>query len=191
MSLYKVVVPLDGSPFSRQILPALCRLFPPQHYTLVLLRVTESPGHEHVLDMPFVAPSQYFGSTAALPLYTSVLAEELMGQEAPHAEMVERVRHELEAELRDIAHCLQGYEVSVAVRFGDPAAEIVRFVAEEQVDFVAMATHARGGVPRMVLGSVASGVLRHVAVPVLLVRPVEQAEPRTEAVAEPQTAGMA
>jgi nucleotide-binding universal stress UspA family protein len=45
------------------------------------------------------------------------------------------------------------------------------------IDLVAMATHARAGISRMVLGSVATHVLRHVALPVLLLRPIGLAEP--------------
>ena len=40
----QVLVPLDGSAFSRQILPALCRLVPPQYGTVILLQVTEEPS---------------------------------------------------------------------------------------------------------------------------------------------------
>ena len=41
-----------------------------------------------------------------------------------------------------------------------------------QVDLVAMSTHGRSGLSRLVMGSVAEEVLRHANVPVLLVRAV-------------------
>ena len=59
---------------------------------------------------------------------------------------------------------------------GDPAAEIVRFAAEQQVDLVVVGTHGRRGVPRWLMGSVAEAVVRHAACPVLTVKePARQA----------------
>jgi nucleotide-binding universal stress UspA family protein len=48
---------------------------------------------------------------------------------------------------------------------------IAQVASEEQVDLIAMATHGRSGVARLVLGSVATGTLQRADVPVLLVRP--------------------
>jgi nucleotide-binding universal stress UspA family protein len=48
---------------------------------------------------------------------------------------------------------------------------IAQVAAEEHVDLIAMATHGRSGVARVVLGSVATGTLQRVDVPVLVVRP--------------------
>lgn len=52
---------------------------------------------------------------------------------------------------------------------GDPAGEIVDRSREAGVDLIAMATHGRSGVSRVLLGSVAERVLRHAQVPILLV----------------------
>jgi nucleotide-binding universal stress UspA family protein len=78
-------------------------------------------------------------------------------------------------ELVPVVHTLQeaGFAVSVAVRFGDPIEEIVRFVETEGVGLVAMATHGRTGLSRLVTGSVAEGVLHRLQVPVLLMRPCD------------------
>ena len=48
--------------------------------------------------------------------------------------------------------------------------EIKEVVSEEQIDLIAIATHGRSGVARLVLGSVATDTLQGAAVPVLLVR---------------------
>jgi nucleotide-binding universal stress UspA family protein len=48
--------------------------------------------------------------------------------------------------------------------------EIERFVAEKDIDLVAMATHGRTGLARVVRGSVAQQVFNQVNVPVLLYR---------------------
>jgi nucleotide-binding universal stress UspA family protein len=59
-----------------------------------------------------------------------------------------------------------------AVRYGKAAAEILNHIADNNVDLVAMSTHGRSGLSRLVMGSVAEEVLRHANVPVLLVRAV-------------------
>src|SRR5262245_2705723 len=82
-----------------------------------------------------------------------------------------------------------GVPIEVIVREGPVAEMIVRAADEEKIDVIAMATHGRSGLQRVVYGSVAEQVLRSSAKPVLLVRvpgaPVEdpasapdKAEPR-------------
>lgn len=58
------------------------------------------------------------------------------------------------------------------VRFGDPATEILREIGSGRHDVVAMATHGRSGMDRVLFGSVAQKVLRASTVPVLLFRPL-------------------
>lgn len=50
----------------------------------------------------------------------------------------------------------------------------------EHVDLVVMATHGRGGLSRLWLGSVADAYVRHASGPVLLVRPPEEGEPQQQ-----------
>jgi nucleotide-binding universal stress UspA family protein len=57
------------------------------------------------------------------------------------------------------------------LRQGMPAEEILRASQERTTDLIAMSTHGRGGVVRMVAGSVAEEVLRKTELPVLLTRP--------------------
>lgn len=60
--------------------------------------------------------------------------------------------------------------VTTVVTEGEPCEEILRVAQLQRVDLIALGTHGRGGVPRLVLGSVAEGVLRRATVPVLIVR---------------------
>jgi nucleotide-binding universal stress UspA family protein len=53
---------------------------------------------------------------------------------------------------------------------GDAAEEIVRVAKEEGCDLIVMGTHGRGGLPRLLIGSVADKVMRHAGCPVLTVR---------------------
>jgi nucleotide-binding universal stress UspA family protein len=58
------------------------------------------------------------------------------------------------------------------VEKGNAAAGIAEEARRGDVDLVAMATHGRGGLRRLILGSVAESVVRSSPVPVLLYRPV-------------------
>ena len=63
-----------------------------------------------------------------------------------------------------------GVDVSTAVVEGSPSREIVRYAEGNDCDLVVMGTHGRGGIDRLLLGSVAEKVVRAAAVPVLTVR---------------------
>ena len=63
-----------------------------------------------------------------------------------------------------------GVEIEVVVREGPVAAAIVGATADQNIDMIAMATHGRSGLQRVVYGSVAEQVLRSSSKPVLLVR---------------------
>jgi len=53
---------------------------------------------------------------------------------------------------------------------GLPIAQIVQLIEEKQIDLVVIGSHGRTGVSRLLLGSVAEGVIRSAACPVLVVK---------------------
>jgi nucleotide-binding universal stress UspA family protein len=53
---------------------------------------------------------------------------------------------------------------------GNPAEEIIRYVDENSIDLILMATHGRSGIGRLAMGSVADKIIRSSKVPVWLVR---------------------
>lgn len=53
---------------------------------------------------------------------------------------------------------------------GDPAGEIVRLAAEEPAEMIVLGTHGRTGMTRLLMGSVAEGVVRRAPCPVLVYR---------------------
>lgn len=65
------------------------------------------------------------------------------------------------------------------MRVGDPVDEIVRLAGEEKVEMIVMATHGRTGLSRVLMGSVAEGVVRKANCPVLTVKrpPVVERRP--------------
>jgi nucleotide-binding universal stress UspA family protein len=61
---------------------------------------------------------------------------------------------------------------------GAPVTEIVAFAEENKIDLIVMASHGRTGVSRLLMGSVAEGVMRKAPCPVLIVRqPAEKDAP--------------
>ncbi|MBI4337644.1 MAG: universal stress protein, partial [Chloroflexi bacterium] len=62
-------------------------------------------------------------------------------------------------------------QVEWETRRGDAASQIIRYVKERGIDLVAISTHGRSGLSRLVFGSVAEKVLREAGVPVLLIKP--------------------
>jgi nucleotide-binding universal stress UspA family protein len=70
---------------------------------------------------------------------------------------------------------------------GRPAQEIVRCAKEREADLIVMGTHGRGGVNRMLLGSVAERVIRTASCPVLIIRGAASAGEYVE----PATVGAA
>lgn len=165
----KVLIPLDGSDFSLQIVRTVLDFFDPHDVSLVLLRVAPPPN------LPMEVSSARDMLIGSYPL---------SGSYETYSSAVDRgyaeVEHELQAARDDLLSGLRpeaerlreiGYTVRLEAQFGDPAQRIVQYANEEAVSLVAMATHGRSGLNRLVMGSVAERVLRSVSVPVLLLRP--------------------
>jgi nucleotide-binding universal stress UspA family protein len=68
-----------------------------------------------------------------------------------------------------------GVAVERALVDGNPSREIVRYAEDEDCDLVVMGTHGRGGIDRLLLGSVTEKVVRSSTVPVLTVRVGDEA----------------
>ncbi len=68
------------------------------------------------------------------------------------------------------AEKLEGRHPRCEVRIGSPAAEIVAAASDLHADLVCVGTHGRGGIARVLLGSVAEHVVRQAPCPVLTVR---------------------
>jgi nucleotide-binding universal stress UspA family protein len=87
-------------------------------------------------------------------------------------EDVAKLRAEAGEYLASIAADLRakGVSVTTAVRRGEPVAEILAGAREVDADLIAMTTHGRSGLSRLLFGSVAAAVLSHAEIPVFLMR---------------------
>jgi nucleotide-binding universal stress UspA family protein len=155
----RVLVPLDGSPFAEEIIePAMA------------LAGTE--GVEYHL----VQGVYYLNAVGISP--------EALVPPVPDYEVEEAPRY-----LEGVATGMRtrGAKVVTHVDVNEPPARaLLRYVEEQKVDLVAMATHGRSGVRRLALGSVADKVLRASPVPVLLGHPgAVAASERSERTTDP------
>jgi universal stress protein A len=79
-------------------------------------------------------------------------------------------RQELEDLLRRFQPSGLEGRIDYRIEEGMPADEILRLAEETPCDLVVLGTHGRGGLGRLLLGSVAEEVLRRASCPVLTVR---------------------
>jgi nucleotide-binding universal stress UspA family protein len=148
----RILVALDGSALAEQVLPHVEALAERFRSTVILLRATTPPGM-------IIA-----GSTAG--------AQPLAGAVVDPTPIVEAERQEAATYLQAVADRLRKQRVTVECeQVEGPADQTIAERARSLgADLIAMTTHGRGGLGRLVFGSVADAVLRHAPCPVLLVR---------------------
>jgi len=86
-------------------------------------------------------------------------------------------RKELEGQLRAFYRSDSPGAVDYLVRDGDAAAQILHAAEDLDADLIVLGTHGRGGVDRLVCGSVAEAVMRESSRPVLVVRSPDAVPP--------------
>ena len=142
----RIVVPLDGSELAEQALPA----------AEGLAGLTGAPLHlVRVVDLTRLERYGAYG-----------LAVEYAGFEM----VADEERPAARAYLDRVAADLTGRGCSVTTEVSDGPTPRVQVGLTRPGDVVVMASHGRTGMARWFLGSVAEEVVRHAAVPVLLVR---------------------
>lgn len=142
----RVLVTLDGHPYSERVLPYAKALADAIAGEIILLTVPEVPAPE------------FYG---------------------PMSDAVKDLRREAEAKawryLNRVARRLReaGTNVRPLVTGSRPAQTIVEVSKAEDADLIMLTTHGRGGVERILMGSVADRVVHHADRPVFLV-PVQE-----------------
>jgi nucleotide-binding universal stress UspA family protein len=148
-----ILVCLDGSKLAEQILPYAAEEALRFSGKLTLIEIV--------------------GTHAEVPVVSgggSALAVEAAERQ------VEREEKKAKAYLRELAHPLRekGLDVKcVTLRALQVGNAIVDYANDKKVELIAVATHGRSGLGRMVFGSVADFVLRESGLPILLIKPKE------------------
>ncbi len=141
----RIVVPLDGSPLAEQILRPIVTLAVLEDSEIVLL---------------------------------TVIKRAIANQNADRAQKApwwEKEIAEAKAYLARIAQRIRGSQLSVltdVVVGDDAAAEIAAYAGRENADLIAIATHGRGGLSRVLKGSVADNLARAARNCVLVFHPI-------------------
>ncbi|HET7553346.1 MAG TPA: universal stress protein [Gemmatimonadaceae bacterium] len=155
-----ILVPLDGSELAEQALPL----------AIALARASDAQLHLMHVFVPYAARSDMPGTTGHTEIERQL--------EEQSTEYLRSVTERVAKELPDHVHAdpvrtrpiRSPYSESVAV-----VDRLRRAVARLHPDLMVLATHARSGVGRAWLGSVADALIRRVNVPTLLVHPREGA----------------
>ncbi|MBI2162012.1 MAG: universal stress protein [Candidatus Rokubacteria bacterium] len=158
-----VLVPLDGSRLAERALAAARQLVAHDESVLVLLQVVAPVNPVHLDRVVRTGP----GRTLA-------------ARRRRAGRYLEKVRERL---------ARRGVRARIRVRAGDPATEILRAAPAERAGLIAMSTHGRTGVRRVLLGSVAEAVVRRAPLPVLLVRGAARRASRRRTRARTRRAG--
>lgn len=144
----KILVCLDGSKIAEQILPYAAEQAVRFGSSLVLFQVVSLasiPTPTGIESVPVAVPN-----------------DQLAEAEADAKDYLER--HALP--LRE-----KGLRVQCVTLIGHPAESIVSYAEENRFHLVALATHGRSGLKRLVFGSVADHVIRKSGLPILLIKP--------------------
>ena len=137
----KILMGIDDSKFSDDVLKAIVTQFRPEHAEVRIL---------HVLQPTAPAPPQM------APGY----APELEDQKKPAHALVERIAKELRS---------AGFKVDTAVEVGDIRETVIDSAADWGADLIVVGSHGKG-IQRFLLGSVAEFVARHAKCSVEIVR---------------------
>lgn len=149
-----ILVPLDFSPQSKQLVASATRLAQQLGASLLLLHVFEPPAGAQ-LDAIIHPRGQPHPLTMRAWLKEDI-ERRLPAYEAIAQSAGVRVGHQLE--------------------FGHPSETILRVADETDIDLIFMGTHGRTGLKRAFVGSVAEEVIRHADLPVLTLRLVGSPE---------------
>lgn len=93
---------------------------------------------------------------------------------------IDSIRSQARRQLEATAARITEVPVETDVLIGEPGHMIVALAEKISADLVVMGTHGRGGVSRLLLGSVADYVLRHASCPVLTIKPGTERHLREE-----------
>ncbi len=148
----RVVVGVDGSLNSRRAVEAVGRLEAPRGGEVVVVTAVE----------PMRSPSTPFLPEALRRVVVSEVA-------AVHAEQLGAGRKWLAEAAATLKR--SGWKVRTELRQGRPVAEILAIAGETRANLIVVGARGVGGVERILLGSVAEGILDRSPVSVLVVRP--------------------
>jgi len=163
--LKSIVLPLDGTPHAEKVLEPALDLGTLFGATFTLVRVIKPVLRPSYLPEGSTLHGLMHGVTAEV----EQLQQHLRQMEAQHQAEAQRYLDEVAARLFE-----RGQQVQTRVTIDEiPAVGILQEAQVRHADLIALETHARRGLSRVLRASVADKLIRGGSVPVLLSRPVE------------------
>jgi nucleotide-binding universal stress UspA family protein len=147
LKLETVLLPTDGTAFSERVIDDALEILGEPKPALRLVQVLEHPA--------WTAHSTNAG----------LISEYLEASRGSAQQYLDQIATKLRA---------RGFSTDAELRSGAAADGILASATEHDADLIAMATHGRGGIGRLLLGSVAQRVLHRTGVPLLLIHPAPQ-----------------
>lgn len=142
-----VLVAVDGSTISDLAVKRTAKYCQASPFDITLIHVIEHGGREEI--------------TKFSPSDDSYLSRYFHAKEEEAKKLVEKVGKTLQD---------YGIEFKTKIAIGDVAEEIVRAGEDGKFDFIMMGSRGRGGMKRLLLGSVADNVIRHAHCSVAVIR---------------------
>jgi nucleotide-binding universal stress UspA family protein len=187
----KIFVPLDGSSLGEQALPLAVKLALLANAELVLFRAVEKAPKKYSVhygtnhEIPTVARD---GVEVDPVVFGVIHPSAATGEPLETVSVAREDTTEAENYLTDLKQVLlvntplTTDQIKVRAISDQPADEIGLIAQEIAADLIVMSTHGRTGFTKMLLGSIATKTLQTAKVPVILVRPENEADltPLTE-----------
>jgi acetoin utilization protein AcuB len=132
----------------------------------MLVAVDLSPASDAVVDYAVRLAAQTGARLTVFHAYTAADVAEAQQRGVYADQFVESLRS-------DIAYLLEragadARQVTIAIAMGPPVEAILRAAADARADLIVVGTHGRSGLDRLLIGSVAEGVLRRAPCPVVV-----------------------
>ena len=168
----KILILLDGSEFAEAVLEPVAELANRALAEVHLMQVLKtSEAHATWGKLPDVGPDWMVAPYSTGISAGSVIPRERVAVET-QVQAEERAQQETEEYLDRIAGRFFPRGVTKEVAFGeDPVEVIAEYARRHGMDLIALATHGRTGLPRLLMGSVAGSLLKAHVAPLFIVRP--------------------
>ena len=171
MSKHKVLIPVDGSEFSCQVFDCIREYLPAEQNELTLIRVAEAPSGR------VGRPTRPAAPDSKVAMYES--RGDVIETQHPIYASQERdskaynLQRELQSDVQELEK--DGYKVNTVIRFnGHPGKAILNYINSTDVDMIAMTTHGRSGIERLLHRSTAEYLSHHLTLPIMMMRPLTQ-----------------
>ncbi len=145
----KVLIAIDYNPVSEKVIDAGYKLAQKMDAEVVLMHVVADVAYYGIQYPTFMG---YEGFDTSLDLN---LATEMRGVAKTYLETV--------------AEHLNDPSVGIQLEYGDAADAILKYAEEWNADLIVLGTHSHNFLEKLLLGDVASQVLKHTKVPVFMV----------------------